>query len=130
MVYVLLAGGVIGLGLASRQYGASLPFVYNYVGDTLWALMIFLGIGFLFPRWSTKTVALVAWLVCVGVELSQLYHAPWIDELRATRLGGLVLGFSFLWSDLLYYLAGVLVGVLVEYVGMPLLREVMADKLN
>lgn len=44
----------------------------------------------------------------VATELSQLYHAPWIDGLRATRLGGLVLGFGFLWSDLIAHAAGVL----------------------
>jgi hypothetical protein len=35
-----------------------------------------------------------------AIELSQLYHAPGIEALRHTRLGGLVLGFGFLWSDL------------------------------
>ncbi len=41
------------------------------------------------------------------VELSQLYHAPWIDSIRQTTLGGLVLGFGFLWTDLLCYSVGI-----------------------
>lgn len=40
---------------------------------------------------------------------SQLYHAPWIDSIRATSLGGLVLGFGFLVSDLICYTCGVLI---------------------
>jgi hypothetical protein len=28
------------------------------------------------------------------VEISQFYHAPWIDSIRQTTLGGLVLGFG------------------------------------
>ena len=34
------------------------------------------------------------------VEESQLYHASWIDSIRGTTLGALVLGHGFLWSDL------------------------------
>jgi hypothetical protein len=29
------------------------------------------------------------------VEFSQLYHAPWIDTIRAARIGALVLGSTF-----------------------------------
>ena len=48
------------------------------------------------------------------MELSQLYHAPWIDSLRANRLGGLILGYGFLWSDVACYVTGVSLGVLIE----------------
>lgn len=29
------------------------------------------------------------------IEFSQLYHAEWIDQIRDTSLGGLVLGYGF-----------------------------------
>ena len=48
------------------------------------------------------------------VEVGQLYHAPWIDSIRRTTLGGLVLGFDFVWSDLACYAVGVGLGVLIE----------------
>ncbi|MCY7330065.1 MAG: DUF2809 domain-containing protein [Saprospiraceae bacterium] len=38
--------------------------------------------------------------------MGQLYHAPWMDGLRVTRLGGLILGFGCLWSDLGCYTLG------------------------
>ena len=53
----------------------------------------------------------------VAVELSQLYHAPWIDSIRHTTIGGLILGFGFLWSDLACYALGVVLGVLVDVIG-------------
>ncbi len=53
----------------------------------------------------------------VAIELSQLYHAPWIDSIRQTTLGGLILGFGFLWSDLACYAVGVVLGVLVDVIG-------------
>ena len=48
-----------------------------------------------------------------GIEISQLYQAPWIDATRATRLGGLVLGHGFLWSDMVCYSVGIGVGALI-----------------
>ncbi len=90
------------------------PFVRAYVGDTLWALMVFFGFAFFIRRWKIQTVALATLLFSFGIEISQLYHAPWIDRLRATRLGGLVLGYSFVWTDLLCYSIGVLIGVLIN----------------
>ena len=45
-------------------------------------------------------------ILSIAVELSQLYHAPWIDSIRQTTLGGLILGFGFLWSDLACYAVG------------------------
>ncbi|MEZ0611234.1 DUF2809 domain-containing protein [Fibrella sp. WM1] len=115
LVYTLLIVVVLLVGLASRHGSASLPpFVRTYVGDVLWALMVFLGFATLLNRQPTKTIALLAILFAFGIEGSQLYHAPWIDSLRATRLGGLVLGFGFLWSDLLCYSLGIAIGAALD----------------
>ncbi len=35
----------------------------------------------------------------VTVEISQPYHARWIDSIRQTSLGGLILDVVFVWSD-------------------------------
>ena len=86
-------------------------FVAASAGDTLWALVAFLGIGLLLPRASTWAIALLALSFSVLVEISQLYHAPWIDSIRRTTLGGLVLGFDFVWSDLACYAAGIGIGI-------------------
>lgn len=114
--YVLVIALVIVAGLASRSSVAvHLPaFVRTYAGDTLWALALFLFLGLLLPRKHTITLALLALAIAFAIEFSQLYHAPWIDSLRDTRPGGLILGFGFLWSDLLCYTAGILLGVAGE----------------
>src|SRR4051794_2335498 len=96
------------LGLGSRRFAASLPgFVAAYAGDTLWALVAFLGFGFLLPRAKTRWVAALAICFSVLIEVSQLYRAAWIDSLRHTTLGGLILGYDFAWSDLACYAVGV-----------------------
>jgi len=113
--YLIAAGAVVILGLCSRRYSRSLPeFVALYAGDTLWALTAFLGLGALFPRWPTLRVCAAALLFSFAVELSQLYHSHWIDRVRQTRVGGLILGYGFLWSDLLCYGVGVSAGLVLE----------------
>lgn len=113
--YSFLILTVMVLGLASRKYASYLPsWINSYLGDTLWALLVFLLCGFLWREQSTKRVAIYAIIFAYGIELSQLYHAPWIDEIRRTRLGGLVLGYGFLWRDILSYSVGITVGGLME----------------
>ena len=114
-VYFLAGCIVVPLGLASRRFAAVLPeFIATYAGDTLWALMAFLTVAFIAPRWPSFRVALAALGHILLVEMSQLYHAPWIDTLRHTTLGGLLLGYGFLWSDLVCYTVGVGLGLLLE----------------
>jgi hypothetical protein len=106
-------------GIGSRRFGHSLPgFVAAYAGDTLWALAAFLGIGLLLPTVSTWRVAALAMSFSVMIEVSQLYHAPWIDSIRGTTLGGLVLGFDFVWGDLACYAVGAGLGILTERVAL------------
>jgi hypothetical protein len=112
---MVLIGLVVLMGIGSRHYPHILPrFIAAYAGDTLWALAAFLGIGLLLPRASSRTIALLAMAFSVSIELSQLYHAPWIDSIRRTTLGGLILGFGFLWSDLACYAVGIGLGVIVD----------------
>jgi hypothetical protein len=107
-LYLLLAAATIALGLATRRFRGALPdAVGAYAGDVLWAAMVYLLIAAAWPRASTRRVAAGAAIFSLAIELSQLYHAPWIDAVRQTRLGGLVLGFGFLWSDLACYAAGI-----------------------
>ncbi|MED0970452.1 DUF2809 domain-containing protein [Bacillus paramycoides] len=120
ILYAIFTIIVIVLGLSSRKFAYVLPDILNaYLGDALWALMIFTGFGFLFPKIETKKLAIISLIFCYGIEISQLYHAEWIDSIRATTLGGLVLGYGFLWSDLVAYTIGIGVGMLCEF----MLRE-------
>ena len=107
---------VIVLGLASRSGSSLIPSILKeYAGDALWAVAAYLTVAFLFPHFSITKVALIAGLFSVTIEVSQLYHAPWIDYIRRLRLGRLVLGFGFLWSDLVCYVVGISTGALLEW---------------
>jgi hypothetical protein len=116
VLYAVLAVAVVAGGLLWRSGLIPLPqWLSNYGGDALWALMVFVGFGFLLPRASTLVVALLALTFSWGVEFSQLYHALWIDAVRATLPGRLVLGTTYNWPDLIAYALGIALGALVEW---------------
>ena len=115
LVYGLALAAVIAAGLGSRVFGATLPaFVATYAGDTLYATMVLIGLALVRPRWPSARLVAVALALSVAIEISQLYHAPWIDALRKTTPGALVLGYGFLWSDVACYVAGVLLGGVLD----------------
>ncbi|WP_426492311.1 DUF2809 domain-containing protein [Hymenobacter sp. 102] len=114
--YGLRALLTVLLGLASRRFGADLPgWVMLYAGDALWALLVFWLLRGAQPRWTLMRAATLAVGIAYAVEVSQRYHAPWLDALRGTTLGGLVLGHGFLWSDLLCYTFGIALGAGLEW---------------
>jgi hypothetical protein len=113
----VLVALVIGAGLLWRSGLIPLTsFLAKYGGDSLWALVVFLCFGFTFRHSSTVRIGLAAVCFAWSIEFSQLYHAPWIDTIRATLPGRLILGSSFNRPDLIAYLVGIAPGVLAEYV--------------
>lgn len=115
ITYSFLSVTVMILGLCARGFSVYFPGWINlYLGDALWALMVFFLLGLLFRSRETRWVAVGALLFSFAIEFSQLYHSPGVDLLRKTRIGGLVLGYGFLWSDLISYTAGIGIGILIE----------------
>ena len=113
--YLLLTLLVIVLGLLSRKMSAcTLDFVKMYLGDVLWGMMVYFGYRFLFVNLKKRASFGIALVFSYLIEISQLYHAPWIDSIRATTLGALILGFGFLWSDIACYTIGIILGVVVD----------------
>ena len=115
LVTVALLLATIAAGLASRRYPAWQPAcVARYAGDTLWAAMVFWGLALVRPGSRTLVLGAAALGIAFADEFSQLYRAPWIDALRASRLGALALGQGFLWSDLACYTAGVALAAAID----------------
>ena len=65
------------------------------------------------PRLSPAAAALSALAGTSLVELLQLWHPPFLQAARATRVGQLVLGSTFAWTDFPFYLLGALLGLLL-----------------
>jgi glycopeptide antibiotics resistance protein len=107
--YIIAVIITIILGLASRAFGHLLPlFIAENSGDMLWAMMVYFGIRFLLVRKSLLTAFCLSLLFSFGIEFSQIYQADWINQLRGTLLGALVLGKGYLTIDLIRYSVGII----------------------
>lgn len=107
IVLAAVLGIVIVLGLASRKFGHQLPaFLAAHAGDALWTVAVYLALAIVFPRWQPLRLGLAALAVSFAVETSQLLRVEWLDQLRRTLPGRLLLGSGFLWIDLVRYAAG------------------------
>ena len=114
--YLSAAIGSILLGLLWRSLPASLaPFLWKYGGDAIWAAMVYFLVRCIGPSRSITWSATLALGISFATELSQLYHAPWIDSIRGMRLGALILGSTFNWPDLPAYALGIAFAALVDF---------------
>jgi hypothetical protein len=103
------------LGLSSRRFAEALPvFASEHAGDALWASMIYFGVRAVWVQKSLLWAALISLLFCFGIEFSQLYQAQWIQSIRSTFIGALVLGSGFLAVDLARYSAGIMLSLLID----------------
>ncbi|WP_427110741.1 DUF2809 domain-containing protein [Lysinibacillus xylanilyticus] len=105
------------LGLFSRKWSIQLPsFVAQNAGDMLWAMMVYFGFRLLLVRKSTLTAIWLSFLFSFGIEFSQLYQEDWINQIRGTTLGALILGKGFLAEDLVRYTVGIIVASVLDKV--------------
>ena len=99
---------ILGVGLASRTFARSWSpdWMLLYGGDALWAAALY---GFLLlirRRARPNRMLIITYTISCLVELSQLYQAPWIQQVRHTVPFNFILGQGFLWSDLVAYAVG------------------------
>ncbi len=109
-LYFILIITTIIIGILSRH----IPGIPLFIGDILWGLMVYFIMRFLFIRKTIKWAIVASLLFSYCIEFSQLYQAPWINNIRHTVLGGLILGETFLWGDMLSYTIGIAIGVWAE----------------
>jgi hypothetical protein len=113
--YLLFTLLFMVVGYTSRQYyPTSGTFIHDYVGDAIWAGMIYFGFRMIQSQIICLKSAICAIIFCFAIEFLQLYHAPWIESLRHTKIGGLILGFEFVWSDLVSYTIGILIAFMID----------------
>jgi hypothetical protein len=113
-IYSALTVVTIILGLLSRHF-TTIPL---WIGSALWGLMVYFIVRFLLIRSTVVKAATISLLFSYAIEFWQLYQAPWINHIRQTLFGRLVLGQGFEWGDLVSYTVGIGVGVLWDRVVM------------
>ena len=115
VIYIPLMVAIIAMGLPARFLDVPLPYFYTqYAGDYLWAMLVFILFSLL-GNFSTKRGIWVTLLFCYCIEITQICQEPWLNELRRFKLIALVIGYGFLWSDILGYTLGVLTGAWIDH---------------
>ncbi|WP_372630495.1 DUF2809 domain-containing protein [Cohnella sp.] len=107
MFYLAAAALLIVLGLGVRRYSSGLPpLISVHAGDALWAAMVYCGFRALLVGRSKLAALMAALMFSFAIEFSQLYQAEWINGVRATTVGALIMGHGFLAVDLIRYFIG------------------------
>ncbi len=118
LVFLVNILAIVPLGYAIR-FSHILPEYFHDAGGSIayqifWMLLVLL----IYPSANLRLTAI--W-VCIGscaIEFLQLYQPPWLQAIRATFPGRLVLGTTFLWSDFPAYFVGSYLGWLwVRWLG-------------
>lgn len=113
-IFIPLTALIIVLGLSARLIPQYLPSCYvTYTGDFLWAMLVYFLYALLL-RLSTNAALGMALITAYLIEISQLFHPAWLDSLRSIRLLGFILGFGFLWSDLIAYTLGIFLAAALD----------------
>lgn len=130
ITYLIAIVFTILFGLASRKWSLLLPsFVAQNAGDILWAMMVYFGFRLLLVRKSALTAILLGFLFSFGIEFSQLYQEDWINQIRGTTLGALILGKGFLIEDLVRYTTGIIIATVLDTAAIKFtLRSYMENR--
>ena len=115
VVYFIITAAVMLMGLLSRKFMFIFPSsIAPFVGDMFWAMMVYYGFRFLLPKLELLKSFNIALIFSFIIEISQLYQSDWINTIRKTTIGGLVLGHGFLWIDLISYSIGIVIAVIID----------------
>ena len=110
IVYMAATCIILVAGLSTRVLAQYFPdFIATHFGDALWAAMIYCGFRVIGARKSLKWSLILSLMFCLTIELSQLYQPGWLNTIRGTLLGGLILGKGFLIVDLIRYAVGIMI---------------------
>lgn len=114
IIYLLLFVFCTWLALATRQHKQYFhPLVVTYGGDIIWAGMFLFLLRIFFSKIQLWKLVVFNYVLGVADECSQLITAPWFVAIRQTKIGKLMLGVGFVWSDLVCFAIGTLLAWLV-----------------
>lgn len=106
--FLLVALIVVALGLLSRRL---LPPSTYWIGDILWASVLYLLCSFLIPTVNRLRLAVYAYGIATLVETIHLTQSQNVASFSKTLAGRLVIGRGFSWIDLGMYAFGIGLGI-------------------
>jgi hypothetical protein len=127
---VLYLIGIVALGIVSRLLPIGLVFFDAYLGDALYAAMLFELALILRPRLAPYRAAALAWLLVGAIELFQLTSIPLALREQGNpllRLVSVALGTTFSLVDIAFYTLGIAVLLALELYVRPRSRRSPGD---
>ncbi len=105
------------LGLASKfvinfSLAPWAKWVNDSAGDILYQIFWLLIFIFIWPKFPPGVIAVAVFCISSFLEFLQLWHPPFLEAIRSTFAGRLLIGTTFSWSDFFYYFLGSLLGYL------------------
>lgn len=86
-----------------------------FIGDILYAVLIYFGFRFLFIDSKKTTSLLLGLIFCFCLEISQLIQLDWLVTIRKNALGHYILGHGFLLTDLICLAIGTIAAYFIDY---------------
>jgi glycopeptide antibiotics resistance protein len=102
---------IIPLGAAVRfSRGLAPEWFNNLFGNVAYEIFWISLVLFIWPRFSKIRAAVAVCIATCGIEFLQLWKPSFLQAIRATLPGMLVLGNNFSWSDFPSYFVGSFLG--------------------
>ena len=102
---------VAAVGLASKFYrGPAESWINDSLGGLFYVIIWCLVAFFLVPRARSFMIASGVFIATCALEFLQLWHPAWLESVRATFPGAAMLGTTFVWLDIPYYVVGCVMG--------------------
>ncbi|MEM7133122.1 MAG: DUF2809 domain-containing protein [Chloroflexota bacterium] len=114
LIYILLVPIVVAIGVVSRAVDFGSIFIDKYLGDALYAILLYLGFSIL---WSRSPIGWRGWgalIVVFAIECFQLTGIPRnLSQSNSLplRILAIGLGTHFSWLDVAAYVVGVGIAV-------------------
>lgn len=100
----LAAGLCVPVGLGAKR--VPVGWVANHLAGGIYVVFWCCAALVVLPRARRSRVVPTVLALTCAIEFLQRSDAGWLERLRASRPGGLLLGSTFSWTDFPYYVAG------------------------
>ena len=104
-------GFIVPFGLITKFYrGTGQAWLNDAFGGIPYEVFWILLVAWIWPRTRPAAIAFSVFGATCLLEFLQLWQPAWLQAIRATLPGRLVLGNTFVWSDFSYYAIGCVIG--------------------
>jgi hypothetical protein len=120
-IYLIAITLVLVVGVASRAFHTGATLIDKYLGDALYAILVYLLLSLVRPSTVVWKRAALACAIMLAIEAFQLTLIPARlarGDSAALRLLATVLGTKWSWWDLAAYAVGIALFALFDLVGV------------